>query len=174
MQDNLAYTVNTAIAPVTLPPATGGVGTIRYALTGTLPAGLMFDAAADARELTGTPTTAGGPTTLTYTATDMDTPPVVRTQTFTITVSTGLALPTQNNLAYTVGTAIDDRGPCRPPWAALAPSTTCPDRHAAGWTGLQRGHPRPVRHPDHGERSDDADLHGHRQRHHPHRGNPNV
>ena len=105
-QDNLAYTVNTAIAPLTLPAATGGVGTISYALTGTLPAGLAFNAGT--RVLSGMPTTAGGPTTLTYTATDMDTPPVVRTQTFTITVSTGLAFPTQDDLVYTAGTAIDD------------------------------------------------------------------
>ena len=104
-QDNLAYTVGTAIAPVTLPQATGGVGTITYALTGTLPAGLAFNAGT--RILTGTPNTAGGPTTLTYTATDMDTPAVTETQTFTITVSTGLAFPTQDDLAYTAGTAID-------------------------------------------------------------------
>ena len=90
---------------MTLPPATGGVGTISYALTGTLPAGLAFDAGT--RVLSGTPTTAGGPTTLTYTATDMDTPPVVRTQTFTITVSTGLAFPAQDDLVYTAARLID-------------------------------------------------------------------
>ena len=105
---NLTYTVNTAITPLTLPAATNGVGTISYTLTGTLPAGLAFNAGT--RVLSGTPSTvtpAGSPPTLTYTATDMDTPPVVRTQTFTITVSTGLAFPTQDDLAYTVGTAID-------------------------------------------------------------------
>ena len=109
-QDNLAYTVGTAIDNLELPAATGGVGTISYALTGPgagdLPAGLAFNAGT--RVLSGMPTTAGGPTTLTYTATDMDTPPVVRTQTFTITVSTGLAFPAQDDLAYTAGTAIDD------------------------------------------------------------------
>ena len=104
-QDNLAYTVNTAIDTLELPAATGGVGTITYALTGTLPAGLAFDTGT--RVLSGTPNTAGGPTTLTYTATDMDTPAVTVTQTFTITVSTGLALPTQDNLVYTANTLID-------------------------------------------------------------------
>ena len=105
-QDNLAYTVGTAIAPVTLPQATNGVGTITYALSGTLPAGLAFNA--NTRVLSGTPSTAGGPTTLTYMATDSATPtPATATQTFTITVSVGLAFPAQDDLAYTVGTAID-------------------------------------------------------------------
>ena len=104
---NLAYTVGTAITPVTLPARHRRRWRHQlHALSGTLPAGLAFNA--NTRVLSGTPSTAGGPTTLTYTATDSDTPPVVRTQTFTITVNTGLALPTQDDLAYTAGTAIDD------------------------------------------------------------------
>ena len=105
------YTVNVAIDPaVTLPAATGGTPTISYTLTGPNGAdlsevpGLMFDATN--RQLSGTPTTAGI-TTLTYTATDSATPtPATVTQTFTITINTVLTLPAQDNLAYTVNTAI--------------------------------------------------------------------
>ena len=54
----------------TLPAATGGDGTLTYALTGGPVPGLTFTAAT--RVLAGTPTTAGG-YTLTLTATDSDT-----------------------------------------------------------------------------------------------------
>ena len=105
---NLVYSVGTAIdPPVTLAAATGGVGAISYALTGTLPAGLAFNA--NTRQLSGTPTTptpAGSPPTLTYTATDSATPAVTVTQTFTITVNTRVVLPKPDNLVYTAGTAI--------------------------------------------------------------------
>ncbi|MDE0194833.1 MAG: putative Ig domain-containing protein, partial [bacterium] len=53
-----------------LPAATGGTAPFTYALTGTLPAGLTFNATADPPSITGTPTTAAAATTLSYTATD--------------------------------------------------------------------------------------------------------
>ena len=78
------YTENTEITPLTLPVATGGMGTLTYALT-PVPAGLMFDATN--RTLSGTPTM---PTTTrhTYKVTD-STPvtPLTAYLTFTITVS---------------------------------------------------------------------------------------
>ena len=79
------YTVGTAIAPLTLPAATGGDGAITYTLT--RPAGLNFDAAT--RVLTGTPTTAAAATRFIYTAADSDDnigPTDTATLTFSITV----------------------------------------------------------------------------------------
>ena len=63
-----SYAVDTAIDTLTLPVATGGSGTISYALSGTLPTGLSFDAAA--RTISGTPTAVQAETTYRYTATD--------------------------------------------------------------------------------------------------------
>ena len=74
------YTVDMAITTLTLPEATGGDGTLTYTLTPQVP-GLTFDAAA--RQLMGTPTTAGTHS-MTYTATDEDGD--TDTLTFTITV----------------------------------------------------------------------------------------
>ena len=103
-QDDLVYTAGTAIDSVTLPAAMNGTGTISYALTGALPAGLAFNAGT--RVLSGTPTTAGGPTTLTYTATDSATTPTVATQTFSVTVNAALALTAPTDQSYGAGTAI--------------------------------------------------------------------
>ena len=72
------YTQGTAIAPVTLPGATGGVGALTYMLTGPdgadLPLGLSYThpTAEDAHggTLSGTPTEAQEPTSYTLTATD--------------------------------------------------------------------------------------------------------
>ena len=47
--------LNTAISTLTLPPATGGNGTLTYSLAPTLPNGLSFD---PNRQTFGTPTTA--------------------------------------------------------------------------------------------------------------------
>ena len=57
---------------VTLPPASGGTAPLTYTLTpfASIPAGLIFDATATARTLSGTPTGATISTDLTYTATD--------------------------------------------------------------------------------------------------------
>ncbi len=82
--DNQNYTVDTAIDALILPAATGGTGTLRYALTG-LPAGLSFNAGT--RTLSGTPTAAAA-TELTYTVTDTN--DASTSQTFTVTVNAGL------------------------------------------------------------------------------------
>ena len=97
--DNQSYTVDTAIDALILPAATGGTGTLRYALTG-LPAGLSFNAGT--RTLSGTPTAAAA-TELTYTVTDTN--DASTSQTFTVTVNTGLALPAPDDQGYTVDTA---------------------------------------------------------------------
>ena len=92
------FAVNTAIAEFTVPAATGGNGTIVYTASG-LPTGLVFDATGsdtpgctgtEAREICGTPTAIGGPTTVTITARDSDANLGAgdrATLTFTITVS---------------------------------------------------------------------------------------
>ncbi len=92
------FAVNTAIAEFTVPAASGGNGTIVYTASG-LPTGLVFDATGadtpgctgtEAREICGTPTAIGGPTTVTITARDSDSNLGAgdrATLTFTITVS---------------------------------------------------------------------------------------
>ena len=80
------YTENTAITPLALPAATGGMGTLTYSLA-PVPAGLSFDV--DTRMLTGTPTTPT-PTATQHTYTVTDSTPVTAltaSLTFTITVS---------------------------------------------------------------------------------------
>ena len=74
------YTTDTAITALTLPEATGGDGTLTYALTPEVP-GLTFSV--NTRQLTGTPTTEGTHS-MAYTATDEDGD--TATLTFTITV----------------------------------------------------------------------------------------
>ena len=59
---------SSAIAPMALPEATGGDGTLAYALAPALPAGLLFDAVA--RTVSGTPSVPSPAATYTYTATD--------------------------------------------------------------------------------------------------------
>ena len=68
--DDQTYTVDMVITSLTLPEATGGNGDITYSLTGTLPAGLTFDAGT--RVLSGTPTAAAAMADFTYTAQDSD------------------------------------------------------------------------------------------------------
>ena len=63
-------TVGTAISSVTLPEASGGVGTFTYSMEDTLPAGLSFNATT--RVLSGTPTTATAQASYTYRATDSE------------------------------------------------------------------------------------------------------
>ena len=81
------YTAGVAITDLTLPPATGGNGTLTYALApdvaGVVP-GLTFDT--DTRVLSGTPSTAASAVTLTYTASDADADADTDTLTFSITV----------------------------------------------------------------------------------------
>ena len=92
------FAVNTAIAEFTVPAASGGNGAIVYTASG-LPTGLVFDATGsdtpgcmgtEAREICGTPTAIGGPTTVTIAARDSDSNLGAgdrATLTFTITVS---------------------------------------------------------------------------------------
>ena len=65
---NQNYTVNTPISPQILPEATGGTGTLTYALTPTLPGDLSFNVTT--RTLTGTPGAVAAVAEYTYTATD--------------------------------------------------------------------------------------------------------
>ncbi len=70
---------------VTLPEATGGDGTLTYAITETLPDGLIFTPGN--RVLAGTPTTEQDAVEYTYTVTDSATPnPNTAQQTFTIAI----------------------------------------------------------------------------------------
>ncbi len=87
---------NVSIGTVTLPAATGGNGKLAYSLTGTLPAGVTFDATA--RTLSGTPTKKQAATTYTYKATDTDGD--AATVTFTIRVD-GKASDGASFVSYT-------------------------------------------------------------------------
>lgn len=92
MSSNIAdriFTVGTAIQPLALPTAQGGVGPYTYTLTPTLPAGLSLDATT--RTITGTPTVVTTATTYTYTATDAN--GASASQQFTIEVHSRIALP---------------------------------------------------------------------------------
>ncbi len=109
----------------TLTAATGGTGTISYALfaeggsptDARLPAGLNFNTAADSRAISGTPTAAAS-TEMTYRATDAATPPTSTNAVFTITITGPIfaadaladALPGEAGEAVTfpVGEAITD------------------------------------------------------------------
>ncbi|MXY99207.1 hypothetical protein F4Y93_00660, partial [Candidatus Poribacteria bacterium] len=85
------YVVDQAVS-VTLPPATGGDGTLTYTLTPALPVGLSFNAST--RTITGTPTSASASTQYTYTVTDSDaTNPDSDFLTFDITVLATLPIP---------------------------------------------------------------------------------
>ncbi len=64
------FTVDAEITAFTLPEATGGNGTISYALTPGLPAGLSVDTST--REVSGTPTAAAAEATYTWRASDGD------------------------------------------------------------------------------------------------------
>ncbi len=86
MIDDKRYTVSRPIPTEALPEATGGNGNKTYSITPASPLGLMFDPST--RELSGTPMNIGGPTRVTYTATDEDGDTV--TLTFTITVEANL------------------------------------------------------------------------------------
>ena len=105
---DLSYEQNARIAPLTLPAATGGDGTLSYALDPALPQGMRFDAAT--RALSGTPGAPLTATQYTYTAMDADRDSV--SLTFTLAViadlqpefGPGATLP---DLSYEQGTLIE-------------------------------------------------------------------
>ena len=100
---NQAWLVGTAVS-LTLPTATGGVGSFTYSLTPALPSGVSFTAAT--RALSGNPTATATVATYTYTATDSEN--VTHTLTFTVTV-TATALTFASTIAaqaWVVGTAV--------------------------------------------------------------------
>ena len=100
-------TVNSMATPFTPVTASGGTGTLSFALSGaTLPTGLSFSTLTG--QITGTPTTTSTQTTFTVTVTDQTTP-VAQTssKTFDLTVNPAPLVTTQAvaNAALTVGSA---------------------------------------------------------------------
>ena len=94
------YTLNTAIATLNFPVATGGNAPLTYSLSPVAPAGLTFDA--DARTLTGTPTASRPATAYTYTVTDADGD--TASLSFNITITDPQAPPAKPaNLSATAG-----------------------------------------------------------------------
>ena len=107
--DNQAWVVGTDV-DITLPEATGGVGTITYSLSPTTPAGATFTAGT--RALAGTPTGRFTLATFTYTATDADGTTVELTFTIVATAPAIVFSPTSfANQSWTVGTAVDETLP---------------------------------------------------------------
>ena len=90
---NQSWKKNKAITAITLPTATGGNGTLSYALSPALPAGVAKDAS---HEISGTPSVTLAATTYTWTATDVDGDSAELT--FTITVADN-SLPAFTGLA---------------------------------------------------------------------------
>ena len=100
---NQSYTQNAQIAELTLPAATGGDGTLTYALVGTLPTGLDYDSTN--RKITGTPTATQTATSYTWRATDNNGDKAELT--FTIEVAS--PLPAIPNLTVTAVTGSSDK-----------------------------------------------------------------
>ena len=103
---NQSWIVGTAVS-LTLPTASGGVGSFTYSLSTGLPSGVTFTAGT--RSLAGNPTATLSSTTFTYTATDSE--GITQTTTFTIVVTTaavalGFGTSTIANQAWLVGTAV--------------------------------------------------------------------
>ena len=86
---NQTYAVGTAISALTLPAASGGGGALTYSLSPAVP-GLIFNATATVRRLTGTPT-ASGTYNITYRVRDTDGD--TDSLTFTITVTDSASEP---------------------------------------------------------------------------------
>ena len=101
---NQAWEVDT-VESLTLPEATGGVGTITYSLSPTLPDSVTFTAGT--RLLAGTPTGRFTSATFTYTAEDADGTTVELTFTIVVTATAITFSPTSfANQSWTVGTAV--------------------------------------------------------------------
>ena len=95
-----AWVVGTALN-LTLPTASGGVGSFTYSLTPALPSGITFTASTHL--LSGTPTATVTVATYTYTATDSE--GVTHTQTFTVVV-TAEVVDTSESSSGITGTGI--------------------------------------------------------------------
>ena len=95
--NNRTYQQNAVIEPAVLPAASGGDGTLTYALSPALPSGLSFDAAT--RTLSGTPTAAAVPSTYTYTATDANGDHASLTFTLKVVISAEEKATLQDGLA---------------------------------------------------------------------------
>ena len=95
--NNRTYQQNAVIEPAVLPAASGGDGTLTYALSPALPSGLSFDAAT--RTLSGTPTATAVPSTYTYTATDANGDHASLTFTLKVVISAEEKAMLQNGLA---------------------------------------------------------------------------
>ena len=96
---NQSWVVGTAVS-LTLPTASGGVGSFSYSLTPALPAGVTRST----RVVSGTPTATATVATYTYTATDSE--GVTQTQTFTVVVAAE-AVTTAGGRLYFISTASD-------------------------------------------------------------------
>lgn len=86
------FELGVAVTSQPLPAADGGQSPYTYALSPALPAGLTFDASS--RTISGTPTTASGQTSYTYTATDAS----GATGTMTISIEVSAPVGTDQNV----------------------------------------------------------------------------
>ena len=135
---NQSYAPNTAITDLVLPEATGGNGTLAYALSPSPPTGLTFDP--DTRTLSGTPTGGQASTIYTYSVTDAD--GNADWLTFTIAVSFGCAGSTAvGGSAVTSGGLVDDCEALLASEATLVGAGTpilnwATDEAMSSWTGV--------------------------------------
>ena len=120
---NKSYDVGLTVSEFVVPAASGGNGALTYIASG-LPSGLVFDATGtdspgcpgtEAREVCGTPTTAGAAVTVTITVTDADVniqSTDADTLTFTVTVAADAAPDfgsgSVSNKSYATNLAITD------------------------------------------------------------------
>jgi hypothetical protein len=109
----ISLATNTAMSPTTPVTASGGFGTLSYALSGgTLPTGLSFSTTTG--QITGTPTAVLATTTFTVTVTDQTTPSAqTSSKTFGLTVvvaAPSVSAVTPNTGPTTGGTAVTISG----------------------------------------------------------------
>ena len=138
---NQSYAAGTAITGLVLPAATGGNGTLVYALSPDPPAGLTFTAST--RTLSGTPTTGQVATTYTYRVTDGDTNTEASdadSLTFTITVTQGCAGSTAvGGSGVTSGGLVDDCEALLASEATLVGTGTALNWDIGTWMGSWNG-----------------------------------
>ena len=139
---NQSYALGTKITDLELPAATGGNGTLVYALSPDPPAGLSFDAGT--RTLSGTPSAGHAATTYTYKVTDADSNTAASdadSLTFTIEVQFGCAGSTAvGGSSVTSGALVEDCEALLASEATLVGTGTALDWDTAtamtGWTGV--------------------------------------